>query len=94
MLLFLDSRRYGETAKTLGKLILQDLKSVSAKIDSDIPKVDRQEFSVIIDEFADLAQDDFLSFLDSVVSICSFSSSVEAISDLSVLVFDFMIIFW
>jgi conjugal transfer pilus assembly protein TraD len=62
--LFLDSRRYGETAKSIGRFILQDLKSVSAKVDSDIPIEQRKPFSVIIDEFSDLASEDFISFLD------------------------------
>lgn len=62
--LILDSRRYGETAKTIGKFILQDLKSVSARVDSDLPKESRKPFSVIIDEFADLATEDFIGFLD------------------------------
>lgn len=62
--LFLDSRRYGETAKALGRFILQDLKSVSAQVDAEVAKEHRKPFSVIIDEFADLAQEDFISFLD------------------------------
>ena len=62
--LFLDSRRYGETAKALGRFILQDLKSVSARVDGEVPKEQRKPFSVIIDEFADLAQEDFIGFLD------------------------------
>ncbi|MFN7454151.1 MAG: type IV secretory system conjugative DNA transfer family protein [Pseudobdellovibrionaceae bacterium] len=61
---FLDSRRYGETAKAVGKFILQDLKSVSARVDAEIPKADRRPFTVVIDEFADLAQEDFIGFLD------------------------------
>lgn len=62
--LYLDTRRYGETAKTVGRFILQDLKMVSAKVDAEIPKDDRKPYSVIIDEFADLAQEDFIGFLD------------------------------
>ncbi|MFN8846384.1 MAG: type IV secretory system conjugative DNA transfer family protein [Bdellovibrionales bacterium] len=62
--IFLDTRRYSETAKVIGRLILQDLKSVSARVDAEISKADRRHFSVIIDEFADLAQEDFISFLD------------------------------
>lgn len=62
--LFLDSRRYGETAKAIGRFILQDLKNVSARVDAEIPKVDRKPFSVIIDEFSDLASEDFIGFLD------------------------------
>lgn len=62
--LFLDTRRYGETAKSVGRFILQDLKSVSARIDAEVPKVDRKPFTILIDEFADLAQEDFIGFLD------------------------------
>lgn len=61
---FLDSRRYGDTAKTVGRFILQDLKSASARVDAEIPKEQRKPFSVVIDEFADLAQEDFIGFLD------------------------------
>lgn len=61
---FLDSRRYGETAKSVGRFILQDLKMVSAKVDAEVPKEQRRPFTVIIDEFADLAQEDFIGFLD------------------------------
>lgn len=60
----LDSRTYGESSKALGKLILQDLKAASAKVDNDIPRDQRTPFSVIVDEFADMATEDFVSFLD------------------------------
>jgi type IV secretory pathway TraG/TraD family ATPase VirD4 len=63
-LIFLDTRRYGETAKVVGKFLLQDLKMTSAKIDAEIPKYERKPFVCIIDEFADLAQEDFIGFLD------------------------------
>lgn len=62
--IFLDSRRYGVTAQIIGKFILQDLKMVSSRIDAEIKKVNRKPFCVIIDEFADLAQEDFIGFLD------------------------------
>ncbi len=62
--IFLDTRRYSETAKAIGRFILQDLKSVSAKVDAEVSKEDRKHFSVIVDEFADLAQEDFIGFLD------------------------------
>lgn len=64
VMVFLDSRRYSETAKVIGRLILQDLKAVSARVDAEVSKTDRKPFSVIIDEFADLATEDFISFLD------------------------------
>ena len=60
----LDSRTYGESAHAFGKLILQDLKAMSAKIDNEIPRENRTPFTVVVDEFADLATDDFVGFLD------------------------------
>lgn len=39
-------------------------KAVSARIDSEVAGIDRKPFTVIIDEFADLAQEDFIGFLD------------------------------
>ena len=81
--LFLDSRRYCETAKSVGRFILQDLKSVSARVDAEIPKVNRKPMSVIIDEFADLAQEDFIGFLDRArSSLMSIIVSHQEICDL------------
>ncbi len=48
----------------MGRFILQDLKSVSAKVDAELPVNQRRPYSIIIDEFADLAQEDFIGFLD------------------------------
>ncbi|WP_413942743.1 type IV secretory system conjugative DNA transfer family protein [Bdellovibrio sp. HCB-162] len=62
--IFLDSRRYKETTKVIGRLIVQDIISTSAKIDADIPRNERKFFNCIIDEFADLAEDYFLGFPD------------------------------
>lgn len=62
--ILLDSRTYGESSRALGKLILQDLKAASAKIDNEIPRDKRVPFTVVVDEFADLATEDFISFLD------------------------------
>lgn len=62
--LLLDSRTYGESSRSLGKLILEDLKAASARVDGGIEKEDRKPFSVIIDEFADLATGDFIGFID------------------------------
>ncbi|MBN8540788.1 MAG: TraM recognition domain-containing protein [Deltaproteobacteria bacterium] len=62
--MFLDTRRFGETARSIGRFIIQDLKSVSARIDSEVRASDRKPFTVIIDEFADLADEEFVGFLD------------------------------
>jgi hypothetical protein len=60
----LDSRTYGESSRALGKLILQDLKAASARVDNEIPRDSRTPFTVVVDEFADLATEEFLGFLD------------------------------
>lgn len=60
----LDSQRYGESAKKLGKLILQDLKSASSKIIEEIPRNERVPCAIIVDEFADLATEQFVGFLN------------------------------
>lgn len=60
----LDSRSYGESSRSLGKLILQDLKAASAKIDNETERHSRTSFGVIVDEFADMASEDFIGFLD------------------------------
>lgn len=60
----LDSRRYSESAKSLGRMILEDLKAASGEIDGTISPSKRQAFNIIIDEFADMASADFISFLD------------------------------
>ena len=62
--IYLDSRKYGESAKAVGKFILQDLKMTSSKVDAEIPKHQRKQFVCIIDEFADLASEDVSGFLD------------------------------
>ena len=62
--MFLDTRRFGETARSIGRFIIQDLKAVSARIDSEVRASDRRPFTVIIDEFADLADEEFVGFLD------------------------------
>jgi hypothetical protein len=62
--LLLDSQRYGESAVKLGKLILQDLKAASAKIIDEIPKEERKHCAIIVDEFADLATEPFVGFLN------------------------------
>lgn len=79
----LDTRRYGETARSIGRFILQDLKATTARIDSEIKKCDRIPFTVVIDEFADLAQEDFIAFADRARSSrFSIVTSHQEINDL------------
>jgi type IV secretory pathway TraG/TraD family ATPase VirD4 len=62
--IFLDTRRYSESAKILARMFIKDLISTSAKIDSEIPKGKRNPFVCFIDEFSDIAQEDFTAFPD------------------------------
>lgn len=62
--ILLDSRRYGESSKALGKMILEDLKSTSARIDNQIKAPDRKPFTIVVDEFADMVTDGFIGLLD------------------------------
>jgi uncharacterized protein involved in tolerance to divalent cations len=60
----LDSQRYEVSAEKLGRLILQDIKVACAKIVTTIPKSDRNPFTLIVDEFANLATEQFVGFLN------------------------------
>ena len=62
--ILLDSRTYGESSRALGRLILQDLKAASARVDNELSKSERKQFSVVVDEFSDMATEDFIGFLD------------------------------
>ena len=60
----LDLQGYGDTAKRMGRMILQDLKTVSSYVQSRIPEYERHFFPVFIDDaasFLDLGFMDFLS---------------------------------
>ena len=60
----LDSQRYEASAEKLGRLILQDIKTASAKIVTTIASCDRRPFTLIVDEFANLATEQFVGFLN------------------------------
>ncbi len=60
----LSSRDYPSSATNLAKMLTEDIKALTAHIDATIPEAQRTGFQIIIDEFADFAQDSFISFLD------------------------------
>ncbi|QDK37977.1 type IV secretory system conjugative DNA transfer family protein [Bdellovibrio sp. NC01] len=62
--IFLDSRRYGESAKSLGRILIRDIIATSARIDAEVAAIDRKVFTVMIDEFPDIAHEDFTAFPD------------------------------
>ena len=60
----LDSQRYEASAEKLGRVILQDIKTASAKIVTTVPKRERSPLTLIVDEFANLATEQFVGFLN------------------------------
>lgn len=60
----LDSQRYEASAEKLGRLILQEMKTASAKIVTSHSKQNRDPVTLIVDEFANLATDQFVGFLN------------------------------
>ena len=64
VLVALDSRRYPEASKTIGRMMISDLKSASSRLEAETREHERKPMTVVIDEFADLATDDFIAFLD------------------------------
>ena len=60
----LDSQRYEVSAEKLGRLILQDIKTASAKIVTTTSKYDRNPITLVVDEFANLATEQFVGFLN------------------------------
>lgn len=62
--IFLDTRRYRIAGPSLAKFILRDLIATSSRIDAEIPKAQRKPFVCFIDEFADIASEEFTSFPD------------------------------
>lgn len=62
--LHLDSQRYETSAERLGKIILQDIKAASAKIVTTTTKAERVPITLIVDEFANLATEQFVGFLN------------------------------
>ncbi len=60
--ILLDSQKFGESAKRLGKMILSDLRSVSSEIVSNGRRF--PQTTIIVDEFVDLATDHFVGFLN------------------------------
>ncbi len=60
----LDLQGYGDTAKRMGRMILQDLKTVSSYIQSNVPASKRRFFPVFIDDAASFLDLGFVDFLN------------------------------
>lgn len=60
----LNTQGYEETAKRFGRIVLQDIKTVSNYIQSYIPENKRHFYPVFIDEFASFAYPNFVEVLN------------------------------
>ncbi len=60
----LNLQGYGDTAKRIGRMVLQDLKAVSSHIQSEIPEVNRKFFSIFIDDASSFLDVNFIDFLN------------------------------
>ncbi len=54
LLVSLDGQRFGETAKRISRLFISDLRSCSGYISNQVKPKDRPQFTLVIDEFADI----------------------------------------
>ncbi len=60
----LNTQGFEETARRFGRIILQDLKTVSNHIQSYLPEKERSFFPVYVDEFSNFAYEPFIEFLN------------------------------
>ncbi len=60
----LNTQGYEETAKRFGRLILQDIKTVSNEIQTQKPDSERHFFPVFVDEFSSFVYENFIEFLN------------------------------
>jgi len=60
----LNTQGYEETAKRIGRIILQDLKTISNHIQSYVSERERSFFPIYVDEFSNFAYEPFIEFLN------------------------------
>jgi type IV secretory pathway TraG/TraD family ATPase VirD4 len=60
----LNAQGYEETARRFGRIILQDLKTVSNYIQAYLPEEQRSFYPVFVDEFSNFAYEQFIEFLN------------------------------
>ena len=60
----LNTQGYEETAKRFGRLILQDIKTVSNEIQTQKDAAERHFFPVFVDEFSSFTYENFIEFLN------------------------------
>ncbi len=62
--LSINIQKYGMTAERLGKMILQDIKTVSSEIQARVEEKDRNDCYIIIDEFSSFTNEQFIDCLN------------------------------
>ncbi len=60
----LNAQGYEETARRFGRIVLQDMKTVSNHIQAYLPEEQRSFFPVFVDEFSNFAYEQFVEFLN------------------------------
>lgn len=60
----LNSQGYEETARRFGRIVLQDLKTISNYIQAYLPEEKRNFFPIYVDEFSNFAYEQFIEFLN------------------------------
>jgi len=78
----LPSNLAGESSKSFGKMLLQDLKSLTGEIEAE--KLKAHFFPVYIDEFSNLANADFIDWLNKARSAkIAITLATQSLADLS-----------
>jgi type IV secretory pathway TraG/TraD family ATPase VirD4 len=60
----LNAQGYEETARRFGRIVLQDLKTISNYVQAYLPEEKRNFFPIFIDEFSNFAYEQFIEFLN------------------------------
>ena len=60
----LNTQGYEETARRFGRIVLQDLKTISNYIQAYMPEKERSFFPIYVDEFSNFAYEAFIEFLN------------------------------
>lgn len=60
----LNAQGYEETARRFGRIVLQDLKTISNYIQAYLPEEKRNFFPIYVDEFSNFAYEQFIEFLN------------------------------
>jgi len=60
----LNAQGYEETARRFGRIVLQDLKTISNYIQAYLPEEKRAFFPIYVDEFSNFAYEPFIEFLN------------------------------